>query len=851
MNIISGHIPPCISPQRQMPPTQPQTTSFGQISQAMKEEPSFKGISQDPGAAGVRQAASKAAPGWIRASYAARANTDKQAPSKEWVSGCVAKVRDGGHQAQTGYGEISEAAQKQVGHPRALLTPHRASWGGSPHTSASSFSSDVINAHLASNLQEILKGVLSQEPSSVQLQRIEEGIPGGMDRCCVRDLRVRDGQAPYSGPTTESFEERLNNKLEALRNKIGQLKTQEGAHAAKLDAALAHIEILHTEAVGKLYGQAAVDPKIMARHDKRAKVHLQEQAGKSQRVIADFLDGAIDVLKSIVPKGDQFTKKDLQKLEKRLNGERWDYNSVNLYSAEGRTFVSAAIPLLRATEMKVSGDRTTGNPSNFTMRVHGEVLDDGSVKILGTTVTFSVPTTIGEKDTIKRDKKTREKVQGILEGLARFQYAALSEDQRGGKLHVPLSMESLLSTFKGIDKLRGAESEGMQLKEYARAFEMVESHSMVIDGRVIEVVPDLELSNHGVNAQALDKGGAFFQIDPRIQDPLNAVAFIKMAKDVQNRLNLTGLKQEMFADPPEVSGLRAEAKALDQQLQQLQDKEELSEAESKLYKKTRSQLDTKLLEIREVRAGKLPDIKNAWEANKGEWEAYANGMEDGDNKELLCAFLEYQDLMFSEGEEGYRKYQEVKYNHRIQYLGNRITQLRGRLGGFNCKSSEDRTGRMVNNREERNIEAEKDPQSRYHTRARDVYASPVNQRLARTVNGNSVSAVITNIQDPGAFGLQITSKASPELRTATEGDLALEHKTMAMTAKGDYKFYSLGVVEALKDPTGGVRKMWRIGKRWNRRDLQPMMKKAIGEGIFEYQRIARSIASLQNLERSY
>lgn len=660
----------------------------------------------------------------------------------------------------------------------------------------------IIGSHLAENPE-----VNSTEGSARLVDEINLNGPRGTK------VRAHDGRGNnvfnlfHKGHLTEN----LNNTYRAIEDFLDHFPTTGDPQALKdLKERLIAIKNMYEFVnIPGIRINTDIDNPHFAKDAKNATHQGNMILGKCFSEMAAEMGISLEQLEEIV---GRFNSKSIGKeilttiYELEIDGKK-------------ETFVEIAEP--QSKNMHTSADRSVSDISNFFKRSVYKVEQDGSFSLteLGCLKTHSCLPTITEGKLNKvtgETTKDLERFKGSMNAFEQVLDTTEPMKDKDGNYVIKLTQATLFTAAKErVDKgLRKMESEWLMLQETVALYNLYDGQFIerTIDGKLVKIKVEIEHINAGTNKYATSEWGIL--LDKTLEKSVNDQGISKALSHVQTDLaieipphlkaelakcqqDIDNAKAELSAQPPQKS-LRDQIKEATTEKEfgalrtkNRENREKLSKAygkmieiHQKIYEATRSD-QTAILKEEEKNLTRLEKLlSESTPAGRAEIQKQIDILKNKVAMRQLS--LEIQDLYYS------GSYRQADNIHNLQLGIMLLGVLRENNVCLNCKSGEDRTGRMAiifnlamiaykqfnrfpNLSQIVASADESDPQNKAN-RFFD------NHSHHRHMLQFGIAAQINNANSRGAGGLQIEAKTNRNL-----GELAKASKNLAATAKTPYK----------------------------------------------------------------
>lgn len=483
------------------------------------------------------------------------------------------------------------------------------------------------------------------------------------------------------------------------------------------------------------------------------------------------------------------------------------------------TLVEIAEP--QWNKMHTSADRSASDISNFYKRSIYKVEKDGSHTLTelsgGLKTHSSLPTiTKGEMELLTgKTTKDLERFQGSIKA---FEQVLKSldpvPDTNGGEVPVIKITQATLFTAakQSLDSIRKMESEWLMLQETTDLYNLYDGQivEIEIDGKKVKVKVEIEHINAGSNNFATNDMGPL--LDKELEKSVNDQGISKILSSVQDDLKLDippelkekqakcqekidQLKEKHSADlidlRNKIKNAKTEGEFVSVKEKNRSIKKEISDVygemagiHEEIFNATQADQKTIIKEDEKTLTRLEKLLEESPEENKVEIQNQINLLKNQVAKRQV--YLEVQDLYFS------GSYRDADKIHSLQLGVMLLGELKKNNVLVNCKSGEDRTGRIGNlfnlvviayglfNRIPNLSEFLSDTtESVSQNKANTFFNDPKNHIQTHQFGA---AAQINNANSPGAGGLQIGKKVNPLL-----GDIAKVSKKLAGMAKTPYK----------------------------------------------------------------
>jgi hypothetical protein len=557
----------------------------------------------------------------------------------------------------------------------------------------------------------------------------------------------------YSGPVTEEYKDRQKLLHLAAHHYIAE-HSENIRDVGVLSNVLDEITRDFDEQLKKPEYQ--LDEQEM-RNGSEATPHYMVFNENILHLMAQYAKDVQYVINASLKEGE-FTVSDLDQCEREAVLQRGRPIVVNIFSHEGKRFVSMQTPESKDTER--NPDKTIPSTlrdrpglANYVSTAFGTVDEAGQVNISYCAIRHSSYSPIAVQDENLRQGIAIANVRQMMTDLAEKMKDTQKEtNSEQNPLVIPLRTMMLLTPVVG-DQFRNrskvfsgswkGESEILQLEESALALKTMRGRvvQLQIGKETVWVKLESSMMNLGAN-KAAAKVGTFGKIPKSpLEDHINASGYFEFVKDVEQFLldptipYLPNESKELFREINRLENdgqkVQSAAEALQKAISENQDflTDKYMKLEQ-LYQQYSEIKDKKIgREIKEVKAQVVSiekEISNKYrellnqrkkavvkhkEKIEGLMEKVAEVLdqriEEASDFEEKRSLIEFRDLYvnFSQAKQlfeskGYEKPETVM---EFQALYIQVQSRLGHIVEFFCKSAEDRTGRVDNKVQEREV----------------------------------------------------------------------------------------------------------------------------------------------------
>ncbi len=507
----------------------------------------------------------------------------------------------------------------------------------------------------------------------------------------------------YNGAKTEGFIVRLDTAYKAIREKF-----------AGDEKFLQIFDKLYNECKGDINKNCQLDVETM-KDPKTSIPHYKKAHAIAEEKIAQFLTDSVHLRNSVGTQGAKPCKlADLQQMEKDYIVNHGRPVVINVFFAGDKKFVSAQFPETKHGEALPSSVRYKDGLSNYVTTAFGELNENNQVNISYQAVRHTIITPIAIEDKHTRQAMGVNNVKQSLKDWADKKKTDKNNgDTKEQAIEVDLRTMMLLTPVVGDDFLRNksngkwkGEGEYTQFKESALILASFNNQTIDIgtEGNPKWVKVSSSTMNLGVNEVAAKNtvlGGVAQGLTKLLgqqgrQDALNAKGFLEFQRDINKFLGLENkdvpktmheLNNNIQNDFSELHASYGQLLQLDKEGKNTDDiKKKIDNLTGQIEKKEKELGKLNLKQVNEF--SKQYTGGNNLKRNLNEMNEQLKFINDPEKRDIYKLFCRAKEV-FLTGDfaksDTVMEFQKIYINLHSK-MSNCIE--------FNCKSGEDRSGRV-------------------------------------------------------------------------------------------------------------------------------------------------------------